>query len=102
VSIVGPVEARPVDSLTVDFVVEPDRAQLGEIVQRVRDEHRQRRDPRRCRRRPQSDRATQGEGNHPRSSVSDTRLLMHAAGRRCPDRPATSYQTRRGNLGNYP
>jgi hypothetical protein len=46
VSIVGPVEARPVDSLTVDFVVEPDRAQLGEIVQRVRDEHRQHRDPR--------------------------------------------------------
>ena len=27
---------------------------------------------------------------------------MHAAGRRCPDRPAVSYQTRRGNLGNYP
>jgi hypothetical protein len=27
---------------------------------------------------------------------------MHAAGRRCPDRPAASYQTRGGNLGNYP
>jgi NADPH:quinone reductase-like Zn-dependent oxidoreductase len=37
VSIVGPIEARPVDGLAVDFVVESDRAQLGEIVQRVRD-----------------------------------------------------------------
>ncbi|MEU4093264.1 NADP-dependent oxidoreductase [Streptomyces sp. NPDC026673] len=37
VSIVGPVEARPTDGLTVDFVVEADRAGLGEIVQRVRD-----------------------------------------------------------------
>ena len=37
VSIVGPVEARPVDGLTVDFVVEVDRAELGEIVRRVRD-----------------------------------------------------------------
>ncbi|WFU50294.1 NADP-dependent oxidoreductase [Sinorhizobium terangae] len=37
VSIVGPVEARPTDGLAIDFVVESDRAQLGEIVQRVRD-----------------------------------------------------------------
>src|SRR5215211_3472496 len=37
VSIVGPSEARPADGLTVDFVVESDRAQLSEIVQRVRD-----------------------------------------------------------------
>ncbi|MFI2304411.1 NADP-dependent oxidoreductase [Actinacidiphila glaucinigra] len=37
VSIVGPVEARPDDGLAVDFVVEADRAGLGEIVQRVRD-----------------------------------------------------------------
>jgi NADPH:quinone reductase-like Zn-dependent oxidoreductase len=37
VSIVGPVETRPVDGLAVDFVVEADRAQLNEIVQRVRD-----------------------------------------------------------------
>jgi NADPH:quinone reductase-like Zn-dependent oxidoreductase len=37
VTIVGPAEARPVDGLSVDFVVESDRAQLGEIVQRVRD-----------------------------------------------------------------
>jgi NADPH:quinone reductase-like Zn-dependent oxidoreductase len=37
VSIVGPVEARPADGLAVDFVVEADRGQLTEIVQRVRD-----------------------------------------------------------------
>ncbi|NKL52565.1 zinc-binding dehydrogenase, partial [Rhizobium leguminosarum bv. viciae] len=37
VSVVGPVEARPADGLAVDFVVESDRAQLCEIVQRVRD-----------------------------------------------------------------
>ena len=37
VSIVGPSEARPADGLAVDFVVESDRRQLSEIVQRVRD-----------------------------------------------------------------
>jgi NADPH:quinone reductase-like Zn-dependent oxidoreductase len=37
VTVVGPPEARPADGLAVDFVVEFDRAQLGEIVQRVRD-----------------------------------------------------------------
>jgi NADPH:quinone reductase-like Zn-dependent oxidoreductase len=37
VSIAGPPEARPADGLPVDFVVEADRAQLGEVVQRVRD-----------------------------------------------------------------
>src|SRR3546814_9590705 len=37
VSIVGPPEVRPADGLSIDFVVESDRAQLGEIVQRVRD-----------------------------------------------------------------
>jgi NADPH:quinone reductase-like Zn-dependent oxidoreductase len=37
VSVVGPTGARPADGLAVDFVVEPDRGQLGEIVQRVRD-----------------------------------------------------------------
>ncbi|HEV8445379.1 MAG TPA: NADP-dependent oxidoreductase [Gemmatimonadaceae bacterium] len=37
VSIVGPSEARPAEGLAVDFVVESDRAQLSEIVQRVRD-----------------------------------------------------------------
>jgi len=37
VTIAGPPDARPVDGLAVDFVVEADRAQLGEVVQRVRD-----------------------------------------------------------------
>jgi len=37
VSIVGPGEARPADGIAIDFVVESDRAQLNEIVQRVRD-----------------------------------------------------------------
>ena len=37
VSVVGPVEARPTNGLAVDFVVESDRAQLDDIVQRVRD-----------------------------------------------------------------
>jgi hypothetical protein len=37
VTVVGPAEARPADGLAVDFVVESDRAQLSEIVQRVRD-----------------------------------------------------------------
>jgi NADPH:quinone reductase-like Zn-dependent oxidoreductase len=37
VSVTGPVETRPADGRAVDFVVESDRAQLDEIVQRVRD-----------------------------------------------------------------
>src|SRR6201991_4282962 len=37
VTITGPTEARPAHGLTVDFVVVPDRAQLSEIVRRVRD-----------------------------------------------------------------
>jgi NADPH:quinone reductase-like Zn-dependent oxidoreductase len=37
VSVVGPPEALPESGLAVDFVVESNRAQLGEIVQRVRD-----------------------------------------------------------------
>ena len=36
-TVVGPAEARPADGLAIDFVVESDRAELGEIVQRVRD-----------------------------------------------------------------
>ena len=36
-SIVGASEARPAGGLAIDFVVESDRAQLNEIVQRVRD-----------------------------------------------------------------
>ena len=37
VSVVGPVEARPADGRAIDFVVEPNRWQLREIAQRVRD-----------------------------------------------------------------
>jgi NADPH:quinone reductase-like Zn-dependent oxidoreductase len=37
VSVVGPVEASPADGSSIDFVVEADRGQLNEIVQRVRD-----------------------------------------------------------------
>src|SRR5581483_6253525 len=37
VSVVGPPEARPENGLAIDFVVESDRGQLSEIVQRVRD-----------------------------------------------------------------
>ena len=37
VTIAGPTEARPSGGLTIDFVVVPDRAQLSELVQRVRD-----------------------------------------------------------------
>jgi NADPH:quinone reductase-like Zn-dependent oxidoreductase len=37
VSIVGPAEARPANGQAIDFVVESDRAQMKEIVQRVRD-----------------------------------------------------------------
>ena len=37
VTIAGPTEARPGDGLTIDFVLVSDRAQLSDIVQRVRD-----------------------------------------------------------------
>ena len=37
VTVAGPTDARPIDGRTIDFVVEADRAQLSEIVQRVRD-----------------------------------------------------------------
>jgi NADPH:quinone reductase-like Zn-dependent oxidoreductase len=37
VSVVGPVEAHPANGQAVDFVVEANRDQLGEIVTRVRD-----------------------------------------------------------------
>src|SRR3954462_10529644 len=36
VTVTGPTEARPSGGLTIDFVVVPDRAQLSELVQRVR------------------------------------------------------------------
>jgi NADPH:quinone reductase-like Zn-dependent oxidoreductase len=37
VTVTGPTEARPSGGLTIDFVVIPDRAQLTELVQRIRD-----------------------------------------------------------------
>jgi NADPH:quinone reductase-like Zn-dependent oxidoreductase len=37
VTITGPTEARPAGGRTIDFVVEPDRAQSSELVRRVRD-----------------------------------------------------------------
>jgi len=37
VTVVGPPESRPAAGLAIDFVVEADRAQLTEVVQRVRD-----------------------------------------------------------------
>jgi NADPH:quinone reductase-like Zn-dependent oxidoreductase len=37
VSITGPSESRPAEGRAIDFVVVSDRAQLGEIIQRVRD-----------------------------------------------------------------
>ncbi|MCD0444201.1 NADP-dependent oxidoreductase [Glycomyces sp. A-F 0318] len=37
VSVAGPPEARPAEGLAIDFVVESDRAQLGELVKRVRE-----------------------------------------------------------------
>lgn len=37
VTIAGPPQAQPVEGLAVDFVVEADRTQLTELVQRVRD-----------------------------------------------------------------
>jgi hypothetical protein len=73
----GPTEARPADGLTVDFVVESDRAQLSQIVQRVRD-GRLRTNIGNIATLDEPDRATQGEDDHPRSSMSDTRPLAHA------------------------
>ena len=37
VTIAGPIEARPANGRTIDFVVESDRALLSQIVQRIRD-----------------------------------------------------------------
>ena len=36
VTITGPTEARPAGGMTIDFVVEPNREQLSELVQRAR------------------------------------------------------------------
>ena len=94
VTIAGPTEARPSDGLTIDFVVEPNRAQLSELVQRVRD----------GRLRTSigkvaalddavvafnsTERVKGKTIIRARSSVSDTRQTTHAAGQRFPDRPA--------------
>ena len=80
VTVVGPPKARPAEGLAVDFVVESDRAQLSEIVQRVRDG--------RLRTNIgnvatlddavaalQPNRATQREDDHPRSSIRTRRRL---------------------------
>ena len=37
VSIVGPLRVQPADAVAIDFVVEADRSQLSDIVERVRD-----------------------------------------------------------------
>lgn len=37
VTVTGPTDVRPKNGQTIDFVVVPDRAQLNELVQRVRD-----------------------------------------------------------------
>lgn len=37
VTITGPIDVQPTNGRTIDFVVEPDRRQLNEIVRRVRD-----------------------------------------------------------------
>ena len=82
VTIAGPPEARPADGLTIDFVVVPDRGQLGEIVQRVRDGRLRTNignmaalDDAVAALNPTERR--NGEDDHPRSSVSDTRPSMH-------------------------
>ena len=84
VTIAGPPEARPADGLAVDFVVVSDRAQLGEIVRRVRDGRLRTNigniatlDDAVAAFNP-TERISR-EDDHPRSSVSDTRPSMHAA-----------------------
>jgi NADPH:quinone reductase-like Zn-dependent oxidoreductase len=37
VTIAGPPEARPAEGRAIDFIVEPNRAQLGEVAQRLRE-----------------------------------------------------------------
>jgi Zinc-binding dehydrogenase len=77
VTVIGPAEARPSDGLAIFFVVESDRPQLSEIVQRVRD-------------------------GRLRTNIGNVSTLDNAVGRRCPDRPAESNQTRRGQPGKLP
>jgi NADPH:quinone reductase-like Zn-dependent oxidoreductase len=94
VTIAGPTEARPSNGLTIDFVVEPNRAQLSELVQRVRDGRLRTNigkvaalDDAVVAFNP-TERVKGKTIIRARSSVSDTRQLIHAAGQRFPDRPA--------------
>ncbi len=94
VTVTGPTEARPSGGLTIDFVVEPNRAQLSELVQRVRDGRLRTNigkvaalDDAVVAFNP-TERVKGKTIIRARSSVSDTRQLIHAAGQRFPDRPA--------------
>ena len=89
VTIAGPTEARPADGLAIDFVLESDRAQLNEIVQRVRDE--------RLRTNIGNVRPStmpsplsilpSGSAGRRSSAFVRERRSIRAASRRCPDRP---------------
>ena len=90
VTIAGPTEARPADGLAIDFVLVSDRAQLSEIVQRVRD-GRLRTNIGNVSRpstmpSPLSIRPSGSAGRRSSAFVRERRS-MHAASRRCPDRP---------------
>ena len=92
VTIAGPTEARPSGGLTIDFVVVPDRVQLSEVVQRLRN-GRLRTNIGKVAALDDAVAAFSPTERVKgkiiiRSSVNDTRQLIHAAGRRCPDRPA--------------
>ena len=78
----GPPEARPPTAwrLTLCPIAPNWRDRPAGAGRTTADEHRPRLDPRRCRRRLKPDRGAQGEDDHPRSSVSDRRPLMRAAG----------------------
>ena len=87
VTIAGPTEARPADGLAIDFVVVSDRAQLGEIVQRVRDGRLRTNignvatlDDAVAAFNPTE--RIEREDDHPRSSVSDTRPWTRLLSRR--------------------
>ena len=87
VTVAGPPEARPADGLAIDFVVEADRAQLSEVVQRVRDGRLRtvigrRRDPRRRRRRLQPDRADQGKRSSAFARKDSGRRVVRGSHRR--------------------
>ena len=81
-TIAGPPEARPADGLAIDFVVASDRAQLGEIVRRVRDGRLRTNignvanlDDAVAAFNPTE--RISGADDHPRSPVSETRPAMH-------------------------